>query len=343
MLSRAVLSDNSAQIGGYSSFLPLDIWGAFDSAWYIGIANHGYSTAVNELNQANYAFFPLYPALIALFRLLVGDSYVAGLIISNVSLIMGSLCFYKLVRLDYEKDVALRAIKYLFLFPVAFIFSSAFTESLYFSLVIICFYCLRKRQWFVASYLGFLLVLTKALGALVVLSLVYEHLRNKGINTASLGKSLVICTLPALGLALFAGHIYQLTGDIMAIFHIRASWGGELVNPLEVLMVGMTQMDVRVLLPSWIAAISLVLVFKYARQIHYSYVFFAVYSILVPLATDHFFSSVLRYLSVVFPLYIILGLLTHNNRRFDLAATIFLFLLQSTLMISWSNWLYVVT
>ena len=49
----------------YSSHRILAVWGVWDTGWYLNIAHRGYSPKIstNEQtkNQANFAFFPLFP------------------------------------------------------------------------------------------------------------------------------------------------------------------------------------------------------------------------------------------------------------------------------------------
>ena len=72
----------------YSDTLWLDIWGVWDTGWYLSIAVDGYSAAPILGSQANYAFFPLYPFLMKLLGFVIMDNYISGIIISNISLLI---------------------------------------------------------------------------------------------------------------------------------------------------------------------------------------------------------------------------------------------------------------
>ncbi len=61
----------------------LDVWGAWDTGWYLDISLNGYSTIQNQIHQTNIAFFPLYPTLMRIIGSITGNHYIAGLIISN--------------------------------------------------------------------------------------------------------------------------------------------------------------------------------------------------------------------------------------------------------------------
>jgi Gpi18-like mannosyltransferase len=92
----------------YSDKLWMDIWGVWDTGWYLGIAANGYSaTAIAILgNQANYNFFPLYPLFMRLLGYVTRDNYLSGIIISNVALLVSCIFLYKLVELDEDRDTA---------------------------------------------------------------------------------------------------------------------------------------------------------------------------------------------------------------------------------------------
>ena len=89
--SRMMLSSFNIDPPRYSANPVLAIWGVWDTGYYLGIADHGYvvqaSKDVMSVDQANYAFFPLYPVLIKLFSFIVGNLFWAGLIVSNFCLL----------------------------------------------------------------------------------------------------------------------------------------------------------------------------------------------------------------------------------------------------------------
>ncbi|WP_269851356.1 hypothetical protein [Methanosarcina horonobensis] len=157
----------------------LDIWGVWDTGWYLDISQNGYTARpLDELIsfQTNVVFFPLYPLLMRFLGSIIGNQYTAGVIISNFSLIVACIYLYKLVRLDSDESSAFRSVKYLLLFPISFILSGVFTESLYLALALMCFYYARTGKWQLAGIFGFFLSLTRSVGVLIVLPLLYEGL-----------------------------------------------------------------------------------------------------------------------------------------------------------------------
>lgn len=73
----------------YPNNLFLDGWARWDSGWYKSIAEIGYSNLpMNEWGQSNTVFFPLYPLLMRMMRAIIPDTYICGVIISNVSFLL---------------------------------------------------------------------------------------------------------------------------------------------------------------------------------------------------------------------------------------------------------------
>lgn len=342
LFSRLTLERQYGKQYIWSKYLWLDIWGVWDTFWYMDIATNGYSLPGSnplDQDQANYAFFPLYPLLMkVLGEIFVGQHYLAGVILSNVSLIVACIFLYKLLRLDLNSQkISFNTIKYLFLSPTAFIFSGVFTESLYLALIILCFYFAKKKNWLLVGIAGCFLSLTRALGVFIIFPMLYEYFKEVNFDFKKTKADLFFLLLIPLGLILFAIYNYHLTGDFLAFTHIQSTWNRNLVNPLKVLRNGLYQglfkSDMRDLLESSFAIVSLILLLISSKKINFSYWIFWLYSILIPLLTG--LESLPRYILPIFPLYILLAQFS-RSRYFDQAATLFLGLLQGCLMVFWS-------
>ena len=323
----------------YSENPWLDIWGVFDSGWYLSIAVHGYSADLSSdaatLGQANYAFFPLYPLLIRGLALIVRDHYLAGLALSNVFLFLACISLYKLVRLDCDHDTAVASIRYLLVFPVSFILSGVFTESLFLALAIVCFYYAKRGRWLLVGIVGFFLALTKSVGILVFLPMLYEYAREKDFKLRGVRPDIGFLLLIPLGLLLFAAHNYFLTGDYLAIVHIQETgWGHQLTNPLLFLINNLRGNNVLLRFEACFTIALLVLLNTFYRRIGFSYWLLAMCAIFLPLATTTI--SMPRYSLVVFPVYILLAKLARKS-WIDQIMTASLCLLQGCLMVFWSN------
>lgn len=316
-----------------------DMWNVWDTSWYLGIASSGYSTAMNSVNMANYAFFPLYPMAMRLVALIIGDFYVAGLLVSNVCLLVACIYIYRLVRLDSDEPTARRAIKYLIVFPTAFILSGVFTESTFLALSIACFYYARKGNWIFSGTLGFLTALTRPYGAVIALPMAYEYLRSGDFKLKNVRPNALCLLLPPMGLALFSAYNHYLTGDFLAFAHVQSAWGGHIVNPATELLARLSSSNGDVLFEALFTLVSLALLIAFIKKINLSYFTYGLLLILIPLSTPTSSWSMARYILIVFPLYIILARLG-ENRDLDQAMTIGLAMFQGLLMALWTIWSY---
>ncbi|MDR7610786.1 MAG: mannosyltransferase family protein, partial [Armatimonadota bacterium] len=133
----------------------LAVWGHWDTRWYLDIARRGYSPErLPYTGEANYAFFPLYPLLMRALGPVVGDVYLAGIVVSNLSLVAAAVLLYRLARLDGDELAAERSVKYLVLLPTAFVFSAVLTEALFVALSVAAFLQARRDRWWAAGALG---------------------------------------------------------------------------------------------------------------------------------------------------------------------------------------------
>ena len=310
------------------------IWGVWDSQQYMNIARDWYPHAASTV----YAYFPLYPFLMKLLALAVSNYYIAGVVISNVCLFIACFYIYKLVSLESDEPTAQRAIKYLFLFPTAFILSAVMTESLFLALTIACFYYARKHAWAASGILGMLAALTRPYGIVIFIPMAYEYLSSAGFSLKKIRTDSLWLFLMPLGICLQMAYDYYMTGDLLAFAHAQSNWGfSSPANPLvellsRLLYVGM---DVRFNAIMTLAAILLLIVFY--KKIGFSQLIYGLLLILIPLASPASAWSMSRYVLVVFPLFIIGAKIT-NNPHVDRVLTIGLAVAQCLLMATWVTW-----
>jgi len=300
----------------------LDVWGAWDTGWYLDISHNGYtSRSLDQLlvQQTNIAFFPLYPSLMRFLGSIIGNHYIAGVIVSNFCLIVSCVYLYRLVRLDSGEANSIRSIKYLLIFPTSFILSGVFSESLYLALTLMCFYYARKGKWHLVGITGFCLSLTRSIGVLVILPLLYELLmqfrkEKKEIisfkNPREIILPLFYLAFIPLGIISYMIYNYYLTGDFLAFAHAQVMWGRHAANPLVVLIHGYHG-SIYSAFEAAFAAITIFIFILFYRKIRFSYWLFGMYSIFVPLSTG--IMSMPRFILVIFPLYILFADITKNH------------------------------
>ena len=326
----------------------VNIWNVWDGRQYVDIAQFGYSAIpFNAEGMANYAFFPLYPLLMRVVELIIRDYAISGLITSNIALLISCYYIFKYVSLDPDTDkaTARRTVKYLILFPTAFLFSAVLTESLFVALSIACLYYARKGNWPVAGALGFFVAITRLPGLAIVVPLGYEYFKQhvvwsegvKGFRRL-LNPSILTLLLPPLGLGLWAAYNYRLTGDLLGFIHVQEGWGGgQLIFPLIELANSLQQYSAYIFIGAVCTLAALVIMIFFYKKVDFGAWVYGILLICIPLCSSASRYSMLRYLVVVFPLCIIMAKVT-KNKRTDIALSVLLIILQIIFMALWTTW-----
>ncbi len=139
----------------------------WDSRYFISIALSGYPAGVE--NDVLYAFAPLYPMLLRLAGPLIGDYYVAGIIVSNIFYVLSLLAFYLVAGIYMERTRAILSTTAFALFPTYLVYSTvAYTESTALFFAIISWYLLERDRYLLSSIALTGAILTRYVFALAV-------------------------------------------------------------------------------------------------------------------------------------------------------------------------------
>jgi hypothetical protein len=176
-------------------FLP-DLSGApplarWDSIWYYGIANEGYSS-----NPHSPGFLPLYPFLMWLAsRGLAVDPFTAGLWISRIATLVALLLLAEYSRTQGpEGTPTLPPVLALLAFPSAFILVSVYSESLFLATSLAAFVFARGERPWSAAAAAFAAGLTRIHGLALLPALVLL-----GFSQWRTGKRPLAALAPGLG------------------------------------------------------------------------------------------------------------------------------------------------
>ena len=150
----------------------LEIWNRWDALNYQKLAQFGYS-ATGEL-QPLLVFYPLYPWTVRLFAFVTRDYLASAFIVSTLASLVTAIVLLRLVELDYSKELAQRAVWFLFIFPTSYFLHIGYTESLFLMLALSCVFAARKQRWLHAGLFGALTCLTRANGLVLVPVLMVE-------------------------------------------------------------------------------------------------------------------------------------------------------------------------
>jgi hypothetical protein len=327
--------------------LAINTWVIWDSNWYLRIAEQWYLRMSTVTGQTNFGFPPLYPLLIRILGTVIKSNVIAGLFISNASLLITGLFLYRLVKLDSNDNaLALRTVKYLFLAPAAFILSGVFTESLYLALAVMIFYYAQKKKWLLVGILGLFLPLARPIGIFIIVPLLYEYYKNINFKfrETKINLLLIVFLVP-LGALIFLAYTYYLTGDWQVLARSKAiGWGCGIRNPFRAIFEALVNKNILSSLFGYFTLASLAAMCFFIRKIRFSQWIFGMYSIVLPPAFSMDAGQIfamMRFLLPAFPLYMICAGLCKDS-HIDEIITIFLALAQGALMVIWSAGLIMV-
>jgi len=223
---------------------PLARW---DSVWYLTIARFGYAHIRERM-----AFYPLYPGLIHILAWVVRSDLIAGVLISVVSFAVALVLLHRLVRLDFDSEVADTTVLLLAFCPVSFFFSAVYTESLFLALSVATIYAARRERWIACGLLGFAAALSRNGGIALILpaGVIYLYGPRAAADAAltrwgsaragwrrlmpryRLAPSALALALIPAGLGAYVAYLGIRYGDALAPFRVEAVWYRHTTFPL---------------------------------------------------------------------------------------------------------------
>jgi hypothetical protein len=286
--------------------------------WYVSIARYGYTYSPDF--PSSMGFFPFYPLLIKICSYVFRNVNFAALLVSHLCFITGALLFNALINVDYKDQRINRAAIALLMFsPVSFFFSNAYTESTFLMLSVGAFLAARRGHWLVACLCGGCLTATRNVGMLISLPLLVEYLRQTWQPFPSNWRALLHPRILLLGLVpsgfgCFMLFGYLKFGNALAYLEATKVWGRKFVPPWETLA------NVQILprFYQWfflaILAVGILLwIGCFFCRLRASYLIYA--TLLIGIYTcGNSLEAIPRYLTIVFPLFITLGIMAARFR-----------------------------
>lgn len=323
----------------------LEIWNRWDAVNYQKIAESGYS-ATGQMRPL-LVFYPLYPWTVRLLTFVTRDYMFSAFIVSTLASLVTAILLLRLVELDYSRELAQRAVWFLFIFPTSYFLHIGYTESLFLMLALSCVYAARKQRWFLAAVFGGLTCLTRAnglvLGPVLVMEAAYQYW-----NTRRWQWQWLYIPLLALG---FGGYLLlnrQVTGDAFAftslmqqffnkslsspITGIDNALGSLSRTPSEAEMIGMQEV--------FFIALGLVCTVVSWIKLRPAYSIWMTGNWLLFVSVS-FVLSVPRYTLTMFPIFILFAMLA-SRRVWFAVITIWslLYLSFFASMFAWGRWAF---
>lgn len=302
------------------------MWIRWDAMWYTGIASHGYWF------QA-LAFFPMYPFLTALVHWLTFlPVYDTAIIVANLGLIGFSVSFYGLVNDIYGEEMARRSLGLAILFPTAFYLSAAYTEGIFMFFSLASFWLVRRGKFLWAGLFGMFAALTRNEGVFLTIPFVWGYYQTFGFRWRK--QILPVLFVP---IGIVAYMIYQ-TIDFhspIAFIKAQAYWGRHITWPWIGIFLAIKRIAQGTpLQPSAILSMidlvfalsSIVLwVYGWIKKLPIDWLLYWGILLLIDISAPSIHGespllSMSRLVLILFPMYVVLGMISKNaswNRFFQ--------------------------
>lgn len=308
----------------------IDLWARWDSGFYLTIIEQGYSYSATGMS--NVAFFPVYPLLVNLVNSVIGNAALAGILVSNASLLAALLFLYKLTELEFgDADTAQRAVFYIAAFPTAFFFSAIYTESTFLLFSVATMYFARRHLWVWAGVMGMMTSATRIVGVTMAGIVVLEWLRVHGWTISGMLRkaswaglwhglrrdwvALLPVLLIPLGILSYMLFLKLQFNDPLGFWTVQAAWQRENLGPPAIIwralsgllgqnfLTGEIWWHVIVDLSSLLLA--LLIMIPVWRRLGEHYALLIALGMIVPVASST--QSLSRYVLVLFPVFMMLA------------------------------------
>jgi hypothetical protein len=351
--------------------LVVGVLSRWDAVWYLLIASNGYVgpaglPSPNGPDQwgASVVFFPGYPDLVRVASGFAATPVATIIAAFAVSLIAYGVALYLLHRLtDLELGPAAAgwAVALLALFPGALFLGIPYSESLFLALSLGAFVAARSGHWPLAGLLGGSAALTRFAGIALFVPLVLFYLQRNGRRIRWDAAWLLLVPAASIAFLAYAGH---LSHDPLGYFHTGRAYGRATADPFSLLWTSISAAGSGfgvVFLghgggtdPTPQAIIDLTRFIAFAgavaltvsawRNLPRPYGAYAAVSLVFILYAgprEHPLTSALRYLVVVFPLYMELARLLAVRPRLALATAGVFAVSLAAVTVQFARWWFV--
>jgi Gpi18-like mannosyltransferase len=297
----------------------LELWLRKDAHWYTQIAIHGYFSLGSLPVTAN--FFPLYPLSAAIVQHFTGlfpglNSYLAAsLVVSWVAFLAACVLLFRLVSDHFGDQTAYLAVLLLGLFPFSFYFGAPYAESLYVACAILAFLGIDRRNWWLAGTGALLAGATRPTGLIVGLAVVVAYFVDWLRTRHRLRWDLLALGLVPLGAVAFAMYCWVHFGNPLAYAVASSQYWQEhlqtagikylisiLIHPQSWIFGSLLDLIYALLVLGVLAAC-----FPIYRLLGPSYMIFTLLSCIAPIVEFSSIKSTGRYVSVLFPVFMVLA------------------------------------
>jgi hypothetical protein len=206
---------------------------AWDGVWYIDIVTNGYSYHRDRMSTV--AFFPAYPLLASVIARVSGlGPEVSLLVVSHFSLLCAfvTAAAYLHYRLPGESNAPGYVLLMMGLLPSTLYFRMAYTESLFLLLVVLMLYGMQRKWpvWGIAIIVG-AATGTRSVGVMLGVPLLIYLWSNSKSILGALRTGLVVAPLACWGLGGYIYYQWSAFGEPLAFAKTQAHWSKPGIGP----------------------------------------------------------------------------------------------------------------
>jgi hypothetical protein len=207
----------------------------WDAEAYVRIAREGYVPYADPAAQSTGAFTPLLPMIMRGLAALGGRSdddalLIAGLLASNMALVIGLAYLTELGRMELDPASARRAALYLLVFPTTILLSAVYAESLFLAFGTACLVEARRGRWWLAGGLAAFAALARVFGVFLVVPLAVERLAQ---HRAGRRIGVEVLAVAAAPLAFAAWQVYVWLAGAPLYVSSHGAYGRRATAPWE--------------------------------------------------------------------------------------------------------------
>lgn len=222
-------SSNGA-LGAVTLTKPFDYWlswAQWDGGYYYQIAQRGY------LYFQDYAFYPLYPVLTRAIEVVLSNTLLSGLLISNISFLVFLKVTYNFISKKYAKEVAENSVVSILTFPTAFFAVAFYTEGLFLLLTILVFVFMYQKKLLVTGLLISAATLTRFVGLGLVVSFFYYHFK---VTRQRFVPKIPILLVSVLGISIYAVYLFAHLNNPLAFANVQSIWQRSPNDPISTII-----------------------------------------------------------------------------------------------------------
>lgn len=310
-----------------------DLWARWDSAFYVDIARHGYYSLPGH--QSNLPFYPFYPLTIKLLGYFIGNYWLTGWLIANVSFLLALILLYVITSQRWGEENAERACLFLSIFPTSFFFSAVYSESLFLLLSLLAYWLAGQKKWFWAGLAAALATLTRITGLVLVVLLFL--LAWPGVKRTKKFSLFLPALFPILALLLYMAYLQLKLGDPLAFWHGQALFGRQGSNLFSPFIYNLNHPSLANIFELIVFFVFFVLSCLFVR-LDLPLGTYAVLLCLFPLFSGSL-SAIQRFVLPIFPAFIRLGMV--RNKRVTWLMIVLFAGLLALMSVLFTQWIFV--